>query len=236
MEGNGLKYKLTFILALALNLLVIAGIARAETKTSFDDAFQSVKNDKTFQFDLESASELPELGWLENFFAAIVNFIASISSILEAIFLIGVGCVLAFILYAIAKAIYETRLSSKLTEPIKEIQEELYTPDQKRAQILLDEVDALADAGRYDEAVHQLLYRSIQDIDNTRPNVIRKSFTSREIATLSFLSPETRQAFTAISLVVEACFFGAKSIGRAEFEACRAAYSQFAAGPEAAGA
>ena len=86
----------------------------------------------------------------------------------------------------------------------------------------------MAAEGRYEDAVHELLFRSIQDIDIRRPNTIRRSLTSREIAALKILTPETRQAFTTISGVVETSYFGGQKIGKAEFDICRAAYAQFA--------
>lgn len=220
------------MLTLVFHPFLIVETAKAQANTSFDEAFETMKADETFQFELESASVPPRLGWLEDFFAAIAKFIVSITPLLQVLFYIGLACVIAFILYAIGKAIYETRWPSKSVPAHEDMPEPLYAPDRERAQILLDEVDALAAAGRFDEAVHQLLYRSIQDIDGDRPNVIQKSFTAREIASLKILSPATQQAFKIISLVVETSYFGAKSIGRSEFETCREAYTQFTAHPE----
>ena len=93
---------------------------------------------------------------------------------------------------------------------------------------MLEAVDALAADGRYEEAVHELLFRSIQDIDIRRPNSIRRSLTSREIAALEILTPTTREAFAIIGGVVETSYFGGQKIGREEFDVCRAAYAQFA--------
>jgi len=86
----------------------------------------------------------------------------------------------------------------------------------------------MAADGRFEEAVHELLFRSIQDIDIRRPNTIRRSLTSREIAALKILTPATREAFATIGGVVETSYFGGQKIGKAEFDICRAAYAQFA--------
>jgi len=103
----------------------------------------------------------------------------------------------------------------------------LYTPDEDQARILLEDIDAMAAEGRFEEAVHTLLFRSIQDIDIRRPNTIRRSLTSREIAALQILTPATREAFAKIGAVVETSYFGGEEIGREEFDICRAAYAQF---------
>ena len=45
-----------------------------------------------------------------------------------------------------------------------------------------DEADALAAKGRYAEAIHHLLFRSIEDIARRRPRLVRPALTSRELA------------------------------------------------------
>src|SRR5690606_1197116 len=50
------------------------------------------------------------------------------------------------------------------------------------ARALLAEADALAAAGRFAEATHLLLYRSVEDIETRRPGLVRPAMTSRELA------------------------------------------------------
>ena len=88
--------------------------------------------------------------------------------------------------------------------------------------------ESTAAEGKYGEAVHTLLFRSIQDIDLKRPNTIRRSLTSREIAGLDILTPATRDAFSLIGRVVENSYFGGQPIGQPDFQKCRDAYVQFA--------
>ena len=102
----------------------------------------------------------------------------------------------------------------------------LYQPAQAQARILLDEVDKLAAEGRYGEAVHTLLFRSIQDIDRNRPNVVRRSLTSREIGSLPVLTQEARTAFSTIAGVSELAHFGGVSVNKAGFETARTAYAE----------
>jgi len=220
---NFARSSLLFISTLTLSTLVIA-----QTSGAFDDAFRAMKRDEKLQFELPPAPEPPKLDWLENFFKVFAEFIFAILPILKVIFFVGLGAIIALILYAIAKVIYETRFQRAPKDIVEQTPPPLYTPDQEQARILLEDVDAMAAEGRFEEAVHELLFRSIQDIDIRRPNTIRRSLTSREIAALKILTPETREAFAKIGGVVETSYFGGKSIGQAEFDICRAAYAQFA--------
>ncbi|MEP3890007.1 MAG: hypothetical protein ABJN69_06035 [Hellea sp.] len=211
-----------------LGVLVLSVVVAAQSSGRFDDAFRAMKRDEKLQFELPPAPEPPKVNWLENLFEVIGKFIIAILPLLKIIFFVGLGVIIALILYAIAKVIYETRFKREAKEVVKAAPPPLYTPDQDQARILLEDVDAMAAEGRYEEAVHELLFRSIQDIDIRRPNTIRRSLTSREIAALKILTPETRQAFAKIGGVVETSYFGGKTIGREEFDICRAAYAQFA--------
>ena len=57
-----------------------------------------------------------------------------------------------------------------------------WRPDTARARVLLAQADALAEAGRFDEAAHLLLLKSVDDIDERRPGEMRPSLTARDIA------------------------------------------------------
>ena len=80
--------------------------------------------------------------------------------------------------------------------------------DEAKAEALLEEADRLAAEGRFDEAAHTLLYRSIEDIEKRLPRSIRKAQTSREIAGLAALPAAVRSAFAPITRAVEQSWFG----------------------------
>ena len=206
----------------------LSSLVAARASGDFDDAFRAMKRDDKLQFELPPAPEPPKLDWLTRLVEAIAGFIDFILPLLKIIFFMGIGIVVALILYGIAKVIYETRFSREAKPVEATAPPPLYVPDQDQARILLEDVDAMAAQGQFEEAVHELLFRSIQDIDLHRPNTIRRSLTSREIAALDILTPETREAFATIGGVVETSYFGGKKIGKAEFDICRAAYAQFA--------
>lgn len=127
--------------------------------------------------------------------------------------------------YLIGRAIYETRFAKPSKEAESEPDIALYQPAKAQARILLDEVDKLAAEGRFGEAVHTLLFRSIQDIDRNRPNVVRRSLTSREIGKLSVLTVGARTAFSTIAGVSELAHFGGVAVNKSGFETARAAYA-----------
>jgi len=192
-----------------------------------DTAFRALKRNDSLQFELanpipaEPPSEFSIA--MGKFFGAIFEILLPI---LRIAFWLGAAALVAGILYLIGRAIYETRFAGGdkvVTDTAPDIP--LYQPAQAQAQILLDEVEQLAAEGRYGEAVHVLLFRSIQDIDRNRPNVVRRSLTAREIGQLSVLTPEARQAFSTIAGVSELSHFGGTPIGRTGFETARDAYS-----------
>ena len=228
MSGKLVSYNTVRGLPAILGILALSAIVAAQSSDAFDSAFRAMKRDEKLQFELPPPPEPPKLDWLERFFEGLANFIELILPVLKIIFFVGLGAIIALILYAIAKVIYETRFKREPKEVVEAAPPPLYTPDQDQARILLEDVDAMAAEGRFEDAVHELLFRSIQDIDIRRPNTIRRSLTSREIAALKILTPETREAFATIGGVVETSYFGGITIGQAEFDICRAAYAQFA--------
>jgi len=199
-------------------------------------AFRKLKRNDSLQFDLPDAPPPPKRSpWAE----AIGEFIAALfkllAPILQFVFWVGLGAIAAGAIYLIAQTIYEASKASRAKNKTKDAPAPppLYEPEHQRARILLDEIDALAAQGKYDEAVHTLLHRSIQDIDANRPNVIRRSLTSREIGELSILTEKAQDAFSQIAKIVEHSFFGGNPIGRAEFDEARAAYATLALGEQA---
>lgn len=103
-----------------------------------------------------------------------------------------------------------------------------WVPDAAQARALLEEADRLAAEGRFDEAAHLLLYRSIEDIASKRPDLLRPSTTSREIGAFDALSQRARQAFGVIAGHVEASFFARRPLDRGAWDSSREAYRAFA--------
>jgi len=110
----------------------------------------------------------------------------------------------------------------------KTAQEEEWTPDRAAAVALLEDADRLAAEGRYGEAAHLLLQRSVSHISAARPDWLMPASTAREIAASPSLPERARNAFTAIAVRVERSLFALRELDAADWRAARDAYADFA--------
>jgi hypothetical protein len=106
--------------------------------------------------------------------------------------------------------------------------EEEWTPEETGARSWLQEADALAREGRFAEAIHHLLFRSIDDIASRRPALVRPALTSRELAASEGLPGRARDLFAGIARLVERSLFGGRPVAEGDWLEARAAYSDFA--------
>jgi hypothetical protein len=102
-----------------------------------------------------------------------------------------------------------------------------WVPTQAAVSALLSEIDALAAKGEYDAAVHLLLYRTLADLNARKSNLVKPYFTAREILSHPLLPKTARDPFGEIVRWAELSFFADIAVGKAGFEACRAAYVAF---------
>ena len=103
-----------------------------------------------------------------------------------------------------------------------------WRPDAARAKVFLAQADGLAEAGRFDEAAHLLLLKSVDDIDERRPGEMRPSLTARDIARLPALPGDVARAFGLIAGVVETSLFGGAVVAREAWNRARDAYAAVA--------
>lgn len=103
-----------------------------------------------------------------------------------------------------------------------------WQPDRSESLALLEDADRLAAEGRFDEATHLLLLRSVGQIAAARPDWVEPSSTARELAALPALSDAARSAFGTISERVERSLFALSALDRGDWEAARTAYANFA--------
>ena len=152
-----------------------------------------------------------------------------LAPILQLIFYGLLAAAVLFILYLIVNSmvIAKRNLAPIIkTEDAAEIP--TYRPDKKTARVLLDDADKLAAEGKFEEAVHLLLYRSIQDIETRCPHHIKGSLTAREIAVLKILSKKAKASFALIGHLVETSFFGGRALDAQDYDASKTAYKAFA--------
>lgn len=211
----------------------------------FAAAHAALKADKSVQFGLSSPPPDPVapswlkslLEWLSDLFEPVGRFLSWLASFFPdaPIARILLWLVLALVACAIAWTIYE-RLKSgewrlptfrraRLAEP--DLPEE-WLPDHSPAIEWLREADALAEQGRYAEAAHHLLFRSIEDISRKRPDIVRPALTSREIGSAQAIPARARELFVDIVRLVERSLFGGRAVDRDDWTRARAAYSDFA--------
>lgn len=200
---------------------------------SGDDVQQAFRRMKRksgdIQFDLRTETDIPPPppGWLKafgRFIEGLAKFLMPFFQVLFWLIVAGIG---ALVLYAIGSALWEA-YQSRGRRSETETSAPEYRPSARQVRILLEDADALAADGKFDAAVHLLLFRSIQDIDAARPGTVRQSMTSREIAVNDQLGPKTREAFSAIAALVECSHFGTTQLLASDYQAARSVYLDFA--------
>jgi hypothetical protein len=150
--------------------------------------------------------------------------------LLKLLFWLAVAAAILLLVAAIVRRVQDGRWSwPRLRRGPKQVEmAPSWRPEEAPARALLSEADALAARGLYAEAAHLLLFRSIEDIDNRRPNLVRPALTSRDIAGAPALPPGPKTSFSRIVMMVERSLFGGRVLGEGEWRQCRAAYEDFA--------
>jgi hypothetical protein len=167
--------------------------------------------------------------WLKKFLEAFGHLLVAVAPAFKYIFwggiIIGAVIILYFLFWELAAIRFGWRRRTR-PEPVK--LDQAWTPSAAKARTLIEDADRLAAEGRYDAAVHVLLFRSIEDIDQRWPGSVAPALTSRDIIEHPRLSDAARRIFADLARVVERSFFGGAPVGEADFKACRQAYSAFA--------
>jgi hypothetical protein len=105
--------------------------------------------------------------------------------------------------------------------------EEEWAPAESLARSWLDEADALAREGQFAEAIHRLLFRSVEDISRRRPALVTPALTSRELGAAQGIPERARELFAGIAAQVEKSLFGGRAVAERDWLSARAAYSEF---------
>ena len=93
----------------------------------------------------------------------------------------------------------------------------------------LDEIERLARAGAYAEAIHLMLLRALEALRRRLDVSWAKSLTSREIARRSELDTADRHALKVLVGAVEICRFGGQSANEQIYNTCLSHYRQIGA-------
>jgi hypothetical protein len=205
------------VAAAAAFLLLTSGLA-AQTLPQIEKAKAAVMANGDLQLQLPSGAEPPG-GW---------NF--SLSDIpippllLWAILIAGA---LALLFYLLRDALPLWRRSRDGTWQAPGI--EGAGLQARSAGEAMQAADALARQGRYVEAMHVLLLKSLADMRQSLGLHIAESLTSREILRKVTLPEAGEAALRDIVGRVEWTYFGEHEADASDYEACRGRFDEFAA-------
>ncbi|MFT3996186.1 MAG: hypothetical protein QM667_02175 [Asticcacaulis sp.] len=163
------------------------------------------------------------LGKVGKFFAQLLEPIAPI---LPWLLYIGLFALVVLLMSPLVRA-FIIRNAERLFQRDGLRADTPWRPTAEAAAALIEEIDALAVKGEYDEAVHLLLKRSVADLNAFRPDLVRKHYSARDIGKHPLLPEDARPAFSEITRWAEKSFFAGILVGREGFEACRKAYVDF---------
>ncbi len=224
-------YALAFLAAAPLTAAPNAGKGGGD---ALEATIRQIQGDSSYQLQFAPAPPPPTMpssnGWFSQFFRWLggdgdwlVRLIAF------ALILVAVVAIAYMLIPAVRDFVDRLRFGRKRTEA--DVAEgHGWQPDATGARNLLQAADALAANGRFAEAVHLLLERSVEDIGNRRPGLVQPAFTARSIAMLRELPEAARQAFAHIGAIVERGIWAERAIDAEDWSAARAQYESFAFG------
>jgi hypothetical protein len=211
----------------------------------FSQAYHELRADPAVQFNLAPPPAPPKpppwlahfLNWLGDtvkpvgrFLRWIVNFFpdaAYARILLWTVIAVGAAALLWAIYSRIRYGQWRFKLPRLTSAEMPEAEDE-WVPEEAGARSWLEEADALAREGRFAEAIHHLLFRSIEDISRRRAALVRPALTSRELAASEGIPGTARNLFAAIAGLVERNLFGGHPVGQPDWAEARKAYSDFA--------
>ena len=211
-------------------MTVSAPIASAGEAASAADAWQAVRHSADLQFAPVPPVPAPEtpawlrlLGeWLRALFEPLGRALGLSWPVIEVLLVAAAALLalwLAWRLLARWIARWRDRAGSGADD---------WVPDPASAAALLADADRLAGEGHYGEATHLLLQRSVAQIAEARPEWLQPASTAREIAGLPGLPERARAGFAVIAARVERSLFARRPLDRADWQAAREAYADFA--------
>jgi len=202
----------------------------AEGGPSLEVAHAQVLRDKSVQFahiDLVQ-EEKPFPDWLQSLGELIAKILDILSPFIAVMFWIGLACLVLLLIYFVLTEVLQIEVFKKSAKSTATVVEPQWRPNSQVARDLLAAADALAAEGRFGDAVHLILLRSIEDIERFRPTTIRPALTARDIGAMPALPEAAKPIFARISAAVEKALFAGLTIESSEFVSCREAYVRFA--------
>lgn len=197
-------------------------------------AHATVRADRTIQFDFPiepPRQPTPMPDWLRSMLRGIGDFIQWVgpgwSWLLYALLAALVVAIVVALVPSLRSAVVQWWTRRRADAPAAEPE---WSPGERAARALLDEADALAAAGRFDEAVRLILHRSIEDIEAWRGKHLAPSLTSRDIVAVERLPETARGVFSGLVAMVERSLFARRPLSASDWTDARGAYAGFALG------
>ena len=188
-------------------------------------AHRALLRDGSIQFELVPYKEPEPPGWLQ----PLVDFLHWMAPAVPYLFWIGLALIALLILWWVLRDLLGIAIRLPWQKSAAEREDDdAWVPDQAAARTLLSEAEALAARGDYEEAVHLLLRRSIEDISGRLPDFLIPSLTARDIAAAPSLPERARAAFGSMAGIVERAFFARRPVGEPGWIEAREAYERFA--------
>jgi hypothetical protein len=212
----------------------------------FASAHQALKADPAVQFNLTPAPPPPEMPkwlkelgeWLDKVMKPVGRFFDWVGSfmpdapfarfLLWTVLAVAAATLLALIFMRLRHGQWRLPWGRSQVPEYIAADEEEWAPEAAPVRSWLEEADALAAKGRFAEAIHHLLLRSIEDIARRRPKLVRPALTSRELSASDGIPSAARELFTAIARMVERSLFGGREVGKSDWDQARTAYADFA--------
>src|SRR5579864_221876 len=193
---------------LLLSFLITAGAAGA-TVEKIDTARTDAIHKLDLQLDFPKPTTPPEpINWGHWNFEIPPVFLWAL-----------LGLLIALALWWLREPLLSLRLQRRAKRP--EVTSESTVGEETAEAGLAASADALARAGRYAEAIHELLLQSLTEIRAGLQEQFADSLTSREILRSTSLASEGRRALAEIIGRVEWSHFGRRDVGEADYLACR---------------
>src|SRR3954462_1020548 len=128
--------------------------------SAFAEAHRELLGDSTIQFALPPYEQPQTPDW-----------IGALAPVLQVLFWIAIAGFALLLLYWIVMRLAGRDWSWRRKAKEEAAADESWGPEAAEARELLGEADALAARGLYSEAAHLILFRSIEDIDEKRPEL-----------------------------------------------------------------
>lgn len=208
-------------------------IAKSATYNDASRAWEEVRQSSEIQFAPLPPMKPPEtpawLEWLSKVMEAVfgplrdalAKALGAAWSTIQYAMLALAAVLLLYVLWRLLEPVLQ-RLRERKAEP------ETWAPTREEAFALLSDADRLAAEGRYGDAAHLLLLRSIGQIRTFQPGTLAPANTAREIANFPQLPEAARNAFSIIAGRVEESLFALRELDHAGWTVARTAYADFA--------